>query len=99
MKLWVCSFPGAEHPHLGYSTEHKAVFRVSCDQSSSGEVKHPAAVSAFETEKHKESRREPGLSCSEGGKMTFALYVLLFDYCAFCSPVSGPGPTHLPREN
>lgn len=30
MKLWVCSFPGAEHPHLGCFSEHKAAFGVSC---------------------------------------------------------------------
>lgn len=55
MKLWVCSFPSTEHPHLGYFTEHKATFRAACDQTSSGEVKHSAEVSAFEIESARET--------------------------------------------
>lgn len=68
MNLWVCSFPRAEHPRLGYFAEHKPVFRVSSAQISSGEVKHCAVMSALETESARDtagSRASPTAKAAE----------------------------------
>lgn len=83
MKLWVCSFTSAKHPHLGYFTEHKATFRVSCDQTSSGEVKHSAAVSVFKIESAREaagSQASPAVKKAKRPLLSMCYHLIIVSF-------------------